>query len=253
MQALERAGYLARAQSTAFGRRVDGALAVIREGLSVCHRPFVSFSAGKDSTALLWLALQERADISARILTSGESRNMHADLDEVFEWWRTAYPSMELREVLVDRVWADEWASATWDEERKAGRGDIVRGLWGSGDFDGVLMGLRDDESNARRIANKRGLIRRYRDTRGDIAAGGWVICPLARWTTQDVATLIVSRGLPLLRAYDVGIDGMNERTTMRLTGDAVRQNAMVDLRMRDKGEYNRVVKRFEELQRWGG
>lgn len=251
MRAIERVGYLSHARSAVFGRRLERARTTIREMLARCHCPYVAFSAGKDSSVLLWLVLEQRPDAAGRILTSGETRLLHANLDDVLGWWRLRFPALDLMEINVDRVFAEGWEEATWHAQRKAGRGDIVRLLPTSGLFDGVFMGLRDEESNARRIANKRGRIRRYANTRRDNTAALWACCPLSDWTTDDVGALICLHDVPLLSAYQA--EGLEARTTMRLTGDAVRQNALVALRQRDPGRYNQLIARFPEIDWWAG
>lgn len=250
MRPVERAGCLAYTLLPVYQRRVERAREIIRQGLSRCT-PYVAFSTGKDSSAMLWLALQERADLSARLLSSGETRHLHTNLDAILLWWREHWPRLDLQEINIDRVWSDEWQDATWTEQRKAGRGDIIRLLPDPERFDGVLLGLRDEESNARKMANRRGVIRRYSANRKDGLASQWVICPLAAWTEQDVAACITTYDIPLPEAYEA--EGMSTRTTMRLTGDAVRQNAFIHLRMRDKARYNELLSRFPELQHWGG
>lgn len=249
MNALERAGYLAYGRLSVHQRRLNHAHDVIRGALAVASRPYVAFSAGKDSAVLLWLVLQTRSDVIARILTSGESRVVHANLDQVLGWWRDRFPTLTMDEVLVDRVFADGWQDASFDQQRKAGKGDIVREL--TGGFDLVFMGLRDEESKAREIANRRGELRRYTQHRRDGAAGMYVCCPLSKWTTDDIGAEIVAHDLPLLTAYSQD-EGLEARTTMRLTGDAVRMNAVVNMRLRDPAAYNRMLQRFPELAHWG-
>jgi len=251
VKALERAGYLAVARLPRFQALLGQARRVVQRALEITRNPYVAYSGGKDSACLLWLVLEQKPDVAARILTSGESRLLHPNLDAVLDWWRLRFPNLDLQEINVDRVWSAEWREATWTEQRKAGKGDIIRELPASGAFDGVFLGLRDEESNARRLANKRGLIRRYAETRSDATAGMWCFCPLASWTIEDVGAMIVLHDLPLLAAYQV--EGLQARTTQRLTGDAVRQNAFVNLRMRDRVAYNRLLERFPELGEWDG
>jgi 3'-phosphoadenosine 5'-phosphosulfate sulfotransferase (PAPS reductase)/FAD synthetase len=247
---IERAGYLAHGRTAAFKRHMEEARSVIRAGFGVAANPYVAYSAGKDSSCLLWLVLEQRLDIAARILTSGETRLLHPDLDDILDWWRVRFPALDLQEILVDRVFTSDWQEATWLEQRKAGRRDIVTYL-PTAEFDGVLLGLRSEESKARLMANRRGLMRQYKATRKDALAGTWCICPLANWTMEDIGAFTALHDLPLLSAYD---EGLEARTTMRLTGDAARQNALVNLRLRDKVGYNRLVERFPEIVReWGG
>jgi len=243
MKPVERAGYLAYGRTQEHRYRREMALDLIAEGLDRCQSPYVAFSGGKDSSALLHLVMQVRSDMVARILTSGESRQIHGNIDSVLSWWRERYPGLDLQEVRVDRVWSREWVDSDWTEQRKAGRNDIARLL--PDDHDGAFLGLRDEESNARRMATrKHGAIRRHAD-------GFYVICPLHDWRIADVGAVLAESGAPLLSAYTT--EGLETRTTMRLTGDAVRQGGVVQLRMRDKAAYNILVLRFPELREWDG
>ena len=45
----------------------------------------------------------------------------------------------------------------------------------------------------------------------------------------------------------------METRTTARLTGDAVRQNSLQTIRLRDPDSYNRIMRRFPEISWWAG
>jgi len=252
MNALERAGYLAHSKTERFSRSLERANALIREMLWRREQPYVAFSCGKDSSVLLWLVLQHRPNITARILTSGETRLLYPDIDDVLRWWREGFPSLHLEEVLVDRVFTPEWSDVTWTQQRKAGRRDILQYL--PQGRDGVFLGLRDAESNRRRMATRKmGPLRQYRASRRDNLGETWVCCPLASWTTKDVFALLTRENIPLLQAYGSGEHAASMRTTMRLTGDAVRQNAFVELRMRDKAAYNKLLSRFHELERWNG
>jgi len=243
VRAIERAGYLAYGRTREHLVRRERALALIVEGLARCQAPYVAFSGGKDSSALLHLVLQVRSRMTARILTSGETRQVHGNIDVVLDWWRQRYSGLELQEICVDRVWSDEWADADWTAQRKAGRRDIAKLL--PGGHDGAFLGLRDEESNARRMATRKyGPIRRHAD-------GLYVICPLFAWRLADVGAVLAECGAPLLSAYEA--EGLDARTTMRLTGDAVRQGGVVHLRMRDKAAYNALIRRFPELREWDG
>lgn len=249
MKSVTRSGYLAYARLPVFQCRLEEARSVIRSALLRMQNPYVAYSAGKDSGCLLYLVLEQSPTVSARILTSGESRLLHGNLDQVLAWWRERFPSLDLQEINIDRIFSEEWKDADWTTQRKAGRGDIVKFLPATGQFDGVFLGLRDEESNKRRIANKKGLIRQYSVQRKDGIAGMWCCCPLAQWTVQDVGAFVCLHDLPLLAAYEA--EGLDARTTMRLTGDAARQNAVVMLRQRDPGRFNALLQRFPELSWW--
>lgn len=78
------------------------------------------------------------------------------------------------------------------------------------------------------------------------MASGRLRICPLARWRTEDVGAYIVARRLPLLAAYRE--EGLETRTTARLTGTAVRMGALVRLKMHHPDQYQIIIARWPEL-----
>lgn len=246
------AGYRAHSRTPAFARHDAAARTFVRQHWPDCARPYVAFSAGKDSSVLLDLVVSEVAGpVTARILTSGESRLMHASLDQILDWWRQRHPRLDLQEINVDRVFADGWQDADWHTQRKRGKSDI-RELLPQG-RDGVWLGLRADESGGRRMSlRSQGLVYQYAGTRTDPLAGTWRFCPLAWWSDRDVASYCVTHGLPLPQAYAwTGIEAT--RTTMRLTGDAMRGNALQQLRVRDPERFRALLARFPETSWWAG
>lgn len=244
MNALERVGYLAHAKLPVHERRLERAREIISEGLARCENPYVAFSAGKDSAAMLWLVLEQNPAVSVRILSSGETRILHRNFDDVLSWWRERFPEMDMREILIDRVFSEEWKDADWYESRKAGNQDIQQTMSNSGDFDGAFIGMRRDESPRRKKSlGKYGAIHTYaRPVNGRPMTR---ICPLADWKTEDVGAACVLYELPLLAAYGGGLEN---RTTLRLTGTSFRSNTLENLREEDFEAYIALMERFPEL-----
>ncbi len=256
MRAIERAGYLAHLSSGAYQGRLRRAQATIAEGLRRCQRPYVAFSAGKDSSAMLWLVAEQCPTVSARILTGGETRLLYPSLDSVMAWWRDRWPQMDLREILVDHVFADGWEGASWLEQYLTFVGEWDKYLHASDDWDGVFIGLRADESNKRlvalrhyRLPDTSYAIWRYAESRGGASAGSIRVCPLDAWTVQDVAALMAQHEMPLLETYQAL--GMEARTHMRTGRTALRAGQLIELRQRDRAAYNRLIQRFPELAQW--
>lgn len=245
---LAAAGYRAHAASPAYRRRLDAAVACIAHGLTLCRDPYVAFSAGKDSSVMLHLVRAQRPEIPARLLTSGETRCLHANLDDVLAWWRARGAHIE--EICADRVFAEGWTGASFHAQRMAGRGDLRRLL--PGDHDAVFLGLRAEESGRRRIALSRRFPGTRHATRTITVPGRRMlrIAPLADWTVDDVAAYVTVHQLPMLTAYER--EGFAARTTARLTGDAVREGALILLRDRDPAAYNHLLARFPEVAWWG-
>jgi len=248
VNALTRAGFLAHATLPVYQRRVEQARVWIREALALCKKPYVAWSVGgKDSSVMLDLVLQETL-VEARALVSGETRYVFPEFDEIVNWWQLKYKDrLTISLIETDRVWSGDM---TFDEQRKAGRNDILN-LLPTEQHDLVFLGLRDEESNIRRLANKKGIIRRYAASSRKNLRGKYVCAPVAKLSTTDIATYITANKIPVFNVYTE--HGFEERTTLRLTGDAVRQMAFQRLRITNPKEYNVLLYRFPELNRWNG
>lgn len=256
MNALDRAGFVAHARSPEYQDRLQITELTVTRVLNRLDRPFVAWSGGKDSSALLALVAEQRPDATVRILTGGETRWLHADLDSLLDWWRAAWPSLDIDEIRVDHVAGDGWRDVCWHEQYmsfhpgRLGVTEWAAYLHSAGNWDGVLLGLRSDESPRRRR-----LLARDTDGlplwRGSDAynAGRWVACPLRDWSTQDVGALLVTRGIPLLAAYDTGLA---ERTKMRTGRAAIHWGGqLAKLHGRDPAGHAELVRRFPELRRY--
>lgn len=256
MRPIERAGHLAHLSSGAYRGRLRRARATIEAGLALCRQPFVAFSAGKDSSAMLWLVAEACPTVSALILTGGETRLLYPSLDSVLAWWRERWPRLDLREICVDHVFGEGWEEADWLTQYLTFVGEWDKYLHASGDWDGVFLGLRADESNKRLVALRRfrlpdtpWAIWRYSERRRGAAANHYRVCPLDAWTVADVAALMVQHEMPLLETYRHA--GMEARTHMRTGRTALRAGQLVELRQRDRAAHNRLLQRFPELSRW--
>lgn len=237
MTPLERAGHLVHARSRGFLRRLDAARTAIAETLRRAERPYVAYSAGKDSTVLLWLVREQAPAVPAWLLTREESRTLHGDLDAMLRWWRHRGASIHETACAAVGRGGEDWAA----HERNA---VPIRALAPAG-HDAVLLGLRAAESRGRRIALANGPLRTIRHQGGTILRSA----PLARWSTADVAALLVAHDLPYLAAY--AVDGFATRTAMRLNATGLCAGAVGALKRRDPGGCNRLLRRFPELAGW--
>lgn len=224
-----------------FLARVKRSVEIIEQALKLCNKPYVSFSCGKDSSVMAHMVLGIKKDVPLRFLSSGETRLVH-NVDDILDFFRNFGATIE--EINIDRVFSEEWKYVSWTEQRKAGNKDLQRLNEG---YDLVFMGLRKQESrNRQRTLN---MLKTdwfppytYRYQSGMIRC-----CPLAEWTTVDVAAYLVSREIPVLDWYN--FDSIEGRTTARLTGDAVRQNVLVYLKQKDPGAFYKLTARFPEFR----
>lgn len=196
MSPLERAGYLAHARTPGFCRRVERALGVVEDWLTRARRPYVAFSGGKDSSAVLHLVRSLAPDVPA----------VHSRADwELPETRQLLAATPGLVEIAGVNRHA-EWYTAWEDSEaippgvvRVEVEGNSVSNSWARANgYDGAAIGLREQENNYRRV---------HLRSRGEVAwvesRAAWHCYPVARWATRDVWAYLLSQGVPYNRAYD--------------------------------------------------
>lgn len=238
--------YRLHAKLSNYKRLVDQAETIIKDILKNVSKPYISFSCGKDSSALAHMVLQRAPAAPLRFLSSGETRLIH-DVDTILDYFKRSGAAIE--EINIDRVFTEEWKDASWTEQRKAGNKDLE--VLNAGDYDCLFMGLRIQESRIRAMSlamhQDKDLPRfchKYlTGSRQDMIR----CCPLANWGTEDVGAYIVTNKLPWLSWYDY--KGFEGRTTARLTGDAVRQNVLLWIKYYKPDQYQILAERFPEFR----
>ena len=181
--------FLSWAQTEAHQHAVAEAQRVIGEALAQSKKPMVSFSGGKDSTAMLHLVLQHKPDVHV----------LHWDYGRAF------IPEPVHREILAiaQRLGVRHLRVETSPLYAKLGRratnvmgrhllGRLVPQLAQEG-YDLQFVGLRAEESVKRklRIAARRSLT---------AIREAW---PLAKWRWLDVWAYLVCNSVPYLSLYD--------------------------------------------------
>jgi phosphoadenosine phosphosulfate reductase len=204
-------GDLLHARWPTHQQRVFEAGKLIRRALDRARQPYIAFSGGKDSLAVLYLvhsirpevplhwsddeleypdtvalmeAIQQMAEPGQFTITLGWAE--HAG------WFRPWQDSRPLREKL-------EGTGEPYFREPLPGAARIQEPIeeWMfRGGFDLVFTGLRKEESQRRRdwLSGSGGLYR---------TRFGWRCTPLLDWTADDVWALIAASGIAYNAAYD--------------------------------------------------
>lgn len=240
------------ARSPAFRRRVDRALAVIREHAATGARIGIAYSGGKDSTVLLDLVRRVVPEAPAAFFDS--SCELHQTYEIVRHYGAEVIETQYALEDLcrAGGYWGyrgeDADVSRTfsfqrWLVEEPA---DYFAGMY---DLDTMAIGLRGGESKQRRLnALSRGEVYRTR-------SGRWHLCPLARWTDDDVWAYIADRGLPYNAAYDrmaaLGVPRRDWRVGCLLGAAGALTGRYSYLRQIDPSAYNRLASIFPMIARY--
>lgn len=240
------------ARSPAFRRRVDRALEVVRQHAATGARIGIAYSGGKDSTVLLDLVRRAVPDAPAAFFDSScELRQTY----EIVEFYgvdviETQYALEDL--CRAGGYWGyrgeDADASRTFDFQHwlVTEPADHFAEMY---DLDTMAIGLRAGESKQRRLnAMSRGEVYQTK-------AGRWHLCPLARWTDDDVWAYIADRGLRYNAAYDqmaaIGVPRQDWRVSCLLGSAGATHGRYAYLRQIDPGAYNRLASIFPKIARY--
>lgn len=190
-------------------RRVDSALRVAEEALRVAPRSTIMLSGGKDSTVMTHLVCKT---LGANLPCASQKDDMDYPGEEEYVRKLAAEWGLELH-VLYPPVSPKEWIAANAHtllaaddihsraaELSKECFYEVVEAF--SADYQGIFLGLRADESNARRLNRAtRGRLYQKKPTPRH-PDGQWVAQPLADWKGLDVYAYAVAHGIELLHVY---------------------------------------------------
>ena len=211
--------------------------------LSLCSNPYLALSFGKDSLVMLDLVREQYPDIPCLFLKSEESYLMYNYKDVIADYMERG---VNIEVIETNRLSENNFE---WTKARKAGNKDFLLKAFFRG-WDGMFIGLRIEESKARRIT----LIKKSNNEIGDKIMkykagqreGMFRCCPMAYWTGFEVLLYLKEKKLPYLDIYD---EGEQIRTTARLTGDSVRQNTLFWIKQNKPENWNLLIKMIPELK----
>lgn len=222
-------------------KRINQSLEITEQMLSLCKKPYLSLSFGKDSLVMLDLVRMLKPDIQCYFLKSEETYLLY-DYEDVINQYLNRGVKLELIE--TNRLSENNF---DWEKARKAGNKDfqLIDNL---SQHDGVFMGLRIEESKGRRCTllkkenNAIGrFIMKYKDKEK------YRCCPVAAWSAFEILHYLQERNLPRLAIYDS--EGEKMRTTARLTGDCVRQHGLAWIKKNKPENFNKLISLIPDLR----
>lgn len=222
----------------------------------------VSTSWGKDSLALLSIAVEVQPDVTVINIRYPNPVERFADMDRVRDQVlsRPDMAKIQYVEISCPGEWemyervGHGFADATTPEERAAVRWwraqldeAAAKGLAATNSV-GVFLGLRASESKGRRMnVASRGLAYQRQD-------GARVALPIGRWNARDVWARIVAHDLPWLRIYDTAGCGRERARSgfvfaTGAAGTLARYGVWDDWRRAYPTEFDSWMQRFPGLQ----
>lgn len=190
---------LVRFRLPSFRRKLDNAQRVIGDALAKARRPYVAWSGGKDSLAVLALVARQSPGVVANW---SDDELEYPDQPSYVPATAAALGAT----VLITAGWATHagwfrpWRDPPFWRDQLPGTihvGERIETWMPRQGYDGVFVGLRSAEA-----AHRRQYLRacgRLYQTR----SRGWACNPLAWWTVDDVWALIAGWELPYNPTYD--------------------------------------------------
>lgn len=198
----------------------------IRWALNKVQNPYVACSFGKDSAVMLHLVLKHNPNVAVRFIRWFGETQFIDNYDEVIsEWGEINLEQIELNRKNINDKVKDRYSVSETNH-------------------DSYFIGLRKDESVARRITLKKlGMF--YLNSQGLVR-----ISPLADWTEKDITAYVVSNNLPTLKSYK--IQGFSSRTASRIprADFGIRDAFLADLKQRDFNSYQLLLSKYPEINK---
>lgn len=233
MTPLQKAGYLAHAQSVGYKKRLQRAMSMISEHPDYC----VGISWGKDSLCILHMALEAHGTATAVHGRYSENEEV-PDIPLVRQAFLDRFPEVAYSEA---KVWGD------WEIYRRAGRFFLspetpaerkIIADWHtefmaamdkemtSAGASGKILGIAAHESHGRAMnIYKRGA---HYETKAESMPK---LLPIAHWKPEDVWAYMLMHNLPRLKIYDFADDPERARSEVAFAAiggeaaDAIRRH----------------------------
>ncbi len=192
--------YLLHSELSGYKKKVADSIIVITEFIKKNPACYVSWSGGKDSTAMLHLVISVKK--SVKVMTEKDDMDFPGE-DEYVEMMTKKYkldidivrPEIKLWDIIGQYDITEDIHSRASDFSQKYFY-SLIEKYKKENKRSGVFLGLRTEESKGRRYnRKKKGLIYIKKD--GDI------ICqPISDWTAKDVFAYLFSKEVPIFDVY---------------------------------------------------
>lgn len=185
-----------RSKQKEYKKRYEYAKSIVEKAYEKFNKPYLAFSGGKDSVAMLKVALDVEPDIPVWNWNHGSylmPKSMQKEIEE-----NALKMGVDEDNLYLSKTSQLEHPDARWDYMR------WYRGFFGNlhplikdNGWDVALIGLRMEESSARKV--------RARNPFNFTVDRFCPQCyPVHNWTWEDVWACIVSNDLPYLSHYDL-------------------------------------------------
>lgn len=185
-------------------RNVLWAKKIVGEMQRRCDRPYISWSGGKDSTALVYLVC---VDMSLEVpvvslVTDIEPPNTERYMTDLARMW--GLDLHIIRPPVSFKAWLAEHAADLDLTKPVASGHTAIGGIWDDtireweegAPYDGNYWGIRRDESDNRELNfQQRGSV--YQ-----LQSGFWRAAPLSGWSARDVYAYCETNGVDLMQLY---------------------------------------------------
>jgi 3'-phosphoadenosine 5'-phosphosulfate sulfotransferase (PAPS reductase)/FAD synthetase len=222
-------------------KKIDRSLSIIKKMLELCKNPYIALSFGKDSLVMMDLIYQVDSTIEC-IFMYGDETDYISNFKELEQHYKNTH-NLNLTKIKS----ADIISEFSIEEVKKERKKD-----WFKNDLiskDGVFMGLRIEESTARRITiikNENNIHDRIMKYKTGVRLGQYRCCPVADWSTFDIEIYVKSKKLKMLDIYEKL--GIQERTSARIPRSATVNKFKEQIKRVNPEKYNLLLKNLPEL-----